>query len=84
MRKLTTTKLYIKQRKLKVLLTFSWQVVTPCFAVWIAIKHFRELRQHLAGGIIRDCFMVLMELTWFTLRGIWKVRAGVLWVVVVL
>ncbi|KAG2046995.1 hypothetical protein BDR06DRAFT_964469 [Suillus hirtellus] len=61
MRKLSTTKLYIKQRKLKVLLTVFWQVVAPCLAVWSAIKHFRELRQHSAGGIIRDRFMVLME-----------------------
>ncbi|KAG2133244.1 uncharacterized protein EDB93DRAFT_1107625 [Suillus bovinus] len=30
-------------------------------AVWIALKHFRELRQHSAGGIIGDCFTVLMK-----------------------
>jgi hypothetical protein len=32
-----------------------------CLAVWIAVKHFRELRQHSTGGIIVDCFMVLMQ-----------------------
>ncbi|KAG2047084.1 hypothetical protein BDR06DRAFT_964385 [Suillus hirtellus] len=61
MRKLSTTKLYIKQCKLKVLLTIFWQVIALCLAVWIAIKHFRELRQHSAGGIIRDCFVVYLE-----------------------
>ncbi|KAG1775185.1 hypothetical protein EV702DRAFT_1236040 [Suillus placidus] len=38
-----------------------WEAVTLCFAVWIAVKHFRELRRYSAGGIIRDCFAVLMK-----------------------
>ncbi|KAG1798101.1 uncharacterized protein HD556DRAFT_1525692 [Suillus plorans] len=38
-----------------------WEVLTLCLAVWIAVKHFRELRQHSAGGIIGDCFTVLMK-----------------------
>jgi hypothetical protein len=38
-----------------------WEVLTLCLAVWIAIKHFRELRQHSTGGIIGDCFTVLMK-----------------------
>ncbi|KAG1872235.1 hypothetical protein F4604DRAFT_1681337 [Suillus subluteus] len=29
--------------------------------VWIAVKHFRELQQHSTGGIIKDCFTVLMQ-----------------------
>ncbi|KAG2139209.1 uncharacterized protein EDB93DRAFT_1330315 [Suillus bovinus] len=43
------------------ILTTVWEVLTLCLAVWIAVKHFRELRQHSAGGIIGDCFMVLMK-----------------------
>ncbi|KAG1798172.1 uncharacterized protein HD556DRAFT_223505 [Suillus plorans] len=38
-----------------------WEVFVLCLAVWIAVKHFRELRQHSAGGIIEDCFTVLMK-----------------------
>ncbi|KAG2107793.1 hypothetical protein BD769DRAFT_1693761 [Suillus cothurnatus] len=38
-----------------------WEVLTLCLAVWIAVKHFRELRRHSTSGIIGDCFMVLMK-----------------------
>ncbi|KAG2365564.1 hypothetical protein BDR07DRAFT_1459051, partial [Suillus spraguei] len=38
-----------------------WEVLVLCLAVWIAVKHFRELRQHSAGGIIEDCFTVLIK-----------------------
>ncbi|KAG2351933.1 hypothetical protein BDR07DRAFT_1440712 [Suillus spraguei] len=38
-----------------------WEVFALCLAVWITVKHFRELRQHSAGGIIRDCFTVLIK-----------------------
>ncbi|KAG2124674.1 hypothetical protein DEU56DRAFT_591933 [Suillus clintonianus] len=38
-----------------------WEVLALCLAVWIAVKHFRELRQHSAGGIIGDCFTVLIK-----------------------
>jgi len=38
-----------------------WEVVALCLAVWIAVKHFRELRQHSTRGIIGDCFTVLMQ-----------------------
>ncbi|KAG2048720.1 hypothetical protein BDR06DRAFT_962296 [Suillus hirtellus] len=43
------------------ILSTVWEVFTLCLAVWIAIKHFRELRQHPTGGIIVDCFTVLMK-----------------------
>ncbi|KAG1794190.1 uncharacterized protein HD556DRAFT_1527256 [Suillus plorans] len=43
------------------ILSTVWEVFTLCLAVWIAVKHFRELRQHPAGGIIVDCFTVLMK-----------------------
>ncbi|KAG1798116.1 uncharacterized protein HD556DRAFT_1440450 [Suillus plorans] len=42
-------------------LSIVWEVLTLCLAVCIAVKHFRELRQHSAGGIIGDCFTVLMK-----------------------
>jgi hypothetical protein len=38
-----------------------WEVLAMCLAVWIAVKHFRELRQHSTSGIIGDCFTVLMK-----------------------
>ncbi|KAG2356882.1 hypothetical protein BDR07DRAFT_1421995 [Suillus spraguei] len=38
-----------------------WEILALCLAVWIAVKHFRELRRHSAGGIIGDCFAVLMK-----------------------
>ncbi|KAG2341795.1 hypothetical protein BDR05DRAFT_949364 [Suillus weaverae] len=38
-----------------------WEILALCLAAWIAVKHFRELQQHSAGGIIKDCVTVLME-----------------------
>ncbi|KAG2051470.1 hypothetical protein BDR06DRAFT_973786 [Suillus hirtellus] len=38
-----------------------WEITALCLAVWIAIKHFRELRRHPTRGIIGDCFTVLMK-----------------------
>ncbi|KAG1856471.1 hypothetical protein F4604DRAFT_1213919 [Suillus subluteus] len=38
-----------------------WEVLALCIAVWIAVKHFRELRQHSTRGIIGDSFTVLMK-----------------------
>ncbi|KAG1775246.1 hypothetical protein EV702DRAFT_1269580 [Suillus placidus] len=43
------------------ILAIVWEVLAMCLAVWIAVKHFRELRRHSAGGIIEDCFAVLMK-----------------------
>ncbi|KAG1753395.1 hypothetical protein EDB19DRAFT_1824121 [Suillus lakei] len=43
------------------ILATLWEVLALCLTVWIAVKHFHELRQHSAGGIIGDCFMVLMK-----------------------
>ncbi|KAG2107482.1 uncharacterized protein F5147DRAFT_837387 [Suillus discolor] len=43
------------------ILCIVWEVLTLCLAVRIAVKHFRELRLHAAGGIIGDCFTVLMK-----------------------
>ncbi|KAG2337764.1 hypothetical protein BDR05DRAFT_743588 [Suillus weaverae] len=40
-----------------------WEILVLCLTVWIAVKHFRELRRLSAGRspIIRDCFAVLMK-----------------------
>ncbi|KAG2034988.1 hypothetical protein BDR03DRAFT_963833 [Suillus americanus] len=32
------------------ILSIVWEVLALCFAVWIAVKHFRELRQHSTIG----------------------------------
>ncbi|KAG1883406.1 hypothetical protein F4604DRAFT_288577 [Suillus subluteus] len=42
------------------ILAALWETFALCLAVRIALKHFRELRQQSAGGIIGDCFTVLM------------------------
>jgi len=38
-----------------------WEVLALCLAIWIAVKHFRELRPHSTGGMISDCFTVLVQ-----------------------
>ncbi|KAG2048461.1 hypothetical protein BDR06DRAFT_778364 [Suillus hirtellus] len=38
-----------------------WEVLALYLAIRIAVIHFRELRRHSAGGIIEDCFTVLMK-----------------------
>ncbi|KAG2079290.1 hypothetical protein BDR04DRAFT_1146988 [Suillus decipiens] len=38
-----------------------WEVLALLLAVWIAVKRFRELRQRSAGGIVSDCFTVLIK-----------------------
>ncbi|KAG2133260.1 uncharacterized protein EDB93DRAFT_1107638 [Suillus bovinus] len=43
------------------ILATVWEVLALCLAVWIAVKHFRELRRYSAGGIIGDCFSVLIK-----------------------
>ncbi|KAG1719340.1 uncharacterized protein EDB91DRAFT_1257735 [Suillus paluster] len=43
------------------MLIIVWEVLALWLAVRIAVKHFRELRQSSAGGIIGDCFTVLMR-----------------------
>ncbi|KAG1787054.1 uncharacterized protein HD556DRAFT_1530658 [Suillus plorans] len=43
------------------MVSIAWEVLALSLAVWIAVKHFRELRRHSAGGIIGDCFTVLMK-----------------------
>ncbi|KAG1784980.1 uncharacterized protein HD556DRAFT_1461039 [Suillus plorans] len=43
------------------ILSTAWEVLTLCLAIWIAVKHFREMRQHSEVGIFEDCFIVLMK-----------------------
>jgi len=43
------------------ILVTVWEVLALSLAVWIAVKHFRELRRHSTSGIIGDCFTVLMQ-----------------------
>ncbi|KAG2109676.1 uncharacterized protein F5147DRAFT_772963 [Suillus discolor] len=40
-----------------------WEVLALCLSVWIAAKHFRDLRRlgPLTGSTIGDCFRVLIE-----------------------
>ncbi|KAG1812693.1 hypothetical protein EV424DRAFT_1568026 [Suillus variegatus] len=40
-----------------------WEVLALCLSVWIAVKHFRELRRlgPSTGSTIRDCFRVLIQ-----------------------
>ncbi|KAG2354002.1 hypothetical protein BDR07DRAFT_646153 [Suillus spraguei] len=44
------------------ILSGLWEVLALCLAIWIAVRHFRELQRQSTGGTtIKDCFMVLME-----------------------
>jgi hypothetical protein len=40
-----------------------WEVLALCLSVWIAVKHFRELRRFgpSTGSTIGDCFSVLVK-----------------------
>jgi len=39
-----------------------WHILTLCLAVWIFVKHTRELQLPLTGQtLIGDCYMVLMK-----------------------
>ncbi|KIK37485.1 hypothetical protein CY34DRAFT_455116 [Suillus luteus UH-Slu-Lm8-n1] len=45
------------------MLNTVWEVLALCLSVWIAVKHFRDLR-HLGpstGSTIGDCFRVLIQ-----------------------
>lgn len=39
----------------------GWEVLALSLAVWVAVKHLRELRQSSSGGILEDCFTVLIK-----------------------
>jgi hypothetical protein len=52
---------YIFLDSMASILDTVWEVLALCLVVWIAVKHFRDLRQHPTSGIIGDCFTVLMK-----------------------
>ncbi|KAG1754114.1 hypothetical protein EDD22DRAFT_957459 [Suillus occidentalis] len=45
------------------MLNTVWEVLALCLAVWIAVKHFRDLRRlgPSTGSMIGDCFRVLIQ-----------------------
>ncbi|KAG2348147.1 hypothetical protein BDR05DRAFT_957795 [Suillus weaverae] len=45
------------------MLNTVWEVIALCLSVWIAVKHFRELRRlgPSTGSTIGDCFRVLIK-----------------------
>ncbi|KAG1778961.1 hypothetical protein EV702DRAFT_1043942 [Suillus placidus] len=45
------------------MLTIVWEVIALCLSVWIAMKHFRDLRRlgPSTGSTIGDCFRVLIK-----------------------
>jgi hypothetical protein len=44
-------------------LNTAWEVLALCSSVWIAVRHFRDLRQlgPSTGLAIGDCFRVLIK-----------------------
>ncbi|KAG2101560.1 uncharacterized protein F5147DRAFT_310654 [Suillus discolor] len=45
------------------ILSTIWEVLALCLSIWIAVKHFRELRRFgpSTGSTIGDCFKVLIQ-----------------------
>ncbi|KAG2739800.1 hypothetical protein P692DRAFT_201797483 [Suillus brevipes Sb2] len=45
------------------MLNTVWEVLALCLSVWIAVKHFRDLRRlgQSTGSTIGDCFRVLIQ-----------------------
>ncbi|KAG1786097.1 uncharacterized protein HD556DRAFT_1070580 [Suillus plorans] len=43
------------------IVSLVWEVLALCLAIWIAVKHFRELRLGNARGIIKDSFTMLIK-----------------------
>jgi len=39
----------------------AWEVFTLSLAIWIAVKHFRELHRPTTGWAVGDCFTILMK-----------------------
>jgi hypothetical protein len=39
----------------------AWEIIALCLAVWISVKHFRELQRPSTGWAVGDCFTVLIE-----------------------
>ena len=43
------------------ILTTAWESLALFLAVWIALKHFRELQQPSSGWTVGDCFTILIK-----------------------
>ncbi|KIK42348.1 hypothetical protein CY34DRAFT_151496 [Suillus luteus UH-Slu-Lm8-n1] len=45
------------------ILTTVWEILALCLSVWIAVKHFRDLRRlgPSTGSMVGDCFGVLLK-----------------------
>jgi hypothetical protein len=43
------------------ILSTVWEVLALCLAIWIVVKHLRELQRSSRGWAIGDCFAVLMR-----------------------
>ena len=43
------------------ILGFAWETLALVLAVWIAIKHFRELQRASTGWAVGDCFTILLQ-----------------------
>lgn len=44
------------------ILAAVWHVLTLCLALWISVKHFRQLQSSSTGRtIVGDCFVVLIK-----------------------
>jgi VanZ family protein len=39
----------------------AWETLALSLAVWIAIKHFRELQRTSTGWAVGDCYTILMQ-----------------------
>jgi len=51
------------------ILVTSWEVLALCLSSWIAVKHFRELRQRPTGSATGDCLTVLIKYHMFYFTG---------------
>ncbi|KIK37911.1 hypothetical protein CY34DRAFT_15384 [Suillus luteus UH-Slu-Lm8-n1] len=65
------------------MLNTVWEVLALCLSVWIAVKHFHDMRPlgRLTGSTVRDCFRVLIKshvLYFVTFAGVSCLQLGFL------
>jgi hypothetical protein len=46
-----------------------WEILALCFAIWISVRHFRELQRPSTGWAVGDCFRILVETHAFYFAG---------------
>ncbi|OJA10445.1 hypothetical protein AZE42_05896 [Rhizopogon vesiculosus] len=39
----------------------AWETLVLCLAVWIAVRHSRELQRHSTRWTVGDCFTILIK-----------------------